>query len=71
MTRRKIAMAAYNEGKIGLDVLGQLAIDNFSDAAICRAMCRGWITEDFAELMMTNGMKEEFVDTLMNGTQEE
>ena len=58
MTRRDIAMAAYNDGEIGLDVLGHLAIDNFSDAVICKALDREWITEDFAEVLMINGMQE-------------
>lgn len=58
MTRRDIAIAAYNDGKLGLDVLGQLAIDNFSDAVICKALDRNWITEDFAEMLMMNGMQE-------------
>lgn len=58
MTRREIAMAAYRDGKLGLDVLGQLAIDNFSDAVICKALDRGWITEEFAEKLMENGTQE-------------
>lgn len=64
MTRRKIAMAAYREGKLGLEVLEQLAIDNFSDAVICKALERNWITEDFAEMLMENGTQEQFCGTL-------
>lgn len=58
MTRNKIALADFFDGKITLDTLGQLVAENFSDAAICKAMDRGWITEEFAEKLMENGTQE-------------
>lgn len=58
MTRREIALAEFYDCKITLDTLGQLAAENYSDEAICKAMDRGWITEEFAEKLMENGTQE-------------
>lgn len=49
MTRKERAIEMLNSGKIELDTFGQLAIHNFSDEIIARAIERKWISSEVAE----------------------
>jgi hypothetical protein len=53
MTRKEIALEAYNEKKIGADTLGFLAIGGFSDATINEAYERKYISCGIAGNLLT------------------
>ena len=52
-TRREIATEYYNEGKMGLDTLGLMASENFSDKIINTAYERKYITCGMAGNLLT------------------
>lgn len=52
-TRREIATEYYNEGKMGLDTLGLMASENFSDKIINLAYERKYITCGMAGNLLT------------------
>lgn len=52
MTRRDITIKAYNDGRIEADTFGHLAMEDFSDKVICKALEREWITKEFANELM-------------------
>lgn len=55
MKRYEIARRAYEKNEIDVDTFGQLAMFDFSDNIIKKALERGWIELDLAgQLLIVN-----------------
>lgn len=52
-SRKAVVIKLYNQGKIKQDVFGQLAIGNFSDDIINKAIERKWIDQKLGKQILS------------------